>query len=48
MYIDKLREFLDEVDVELKRTKPRDYDSGNDVDDNIAAHEVSSSYMKCM
>ncbi|KAI4611171.1 hypothetical protein J4E83_008114 [Alternaria metachromatica] len=39
MYMDELREFLDEVGVELERTKSGDYDPENDVDDNIAAHE---------
>ena len=47
MYMDELREFLDEVGVELERTKSGDYDPENDVNDNIAAHEVSSSYMEC-
>ena len=48
MYMDELREFLDEVGVELKRTKPGNYELEEDVDDDIAAHEVSSSYMECM
>jgi len=48
MYMDELREFIDEVGVELERTKNGDYELANDVDDNIAAHEVSSSYMECM
>jgi len=47
-YMDELRGFLDEVGVELERTKHGDYESEEDVDDDAAAHEVSSSYTMCM
>jgi len=44
-YTDELRGFLDEVGVELERTKHGDYESE---DDDATAHEVSSSYTMCM